>query len=112
MRTFTASMSFELSADTSSQARQLLIAELVGRRWQERIGERRLPRSTLLLRRSLEDQQTTDDLHRLCAVDLRNAARAVVAAGLPLRVLRAFIQVAGAGTYGLAEQGFFDGEDA
>ncbi len=108
MRTFTASMSFELSADTPPQARQLLIAELVGRRWQERIGERRLPRYTLLLRRSLGDDETTDDLHRRCAVDLRNAARAVVAAGLPLRVRRAFIQVSGAGTYGLTDEGFFD----
>jgi hypothetical protein len=108
MRTFTASMSYELGADTSAEARKLLLAELAGRRWRDRLKERHLPSQTLVLSRSLDDDQTTNDLHDMCASDLRDAARSVQRMGRAIQVLRAFIQVSGAGTHGLAPVGFFD----
>jgi hypothetical protein len=108
-RKFIASLSYELSADTSEDARKLLRAELVGRRWRDRERERRMPRQALFcIRNVTDDKQTTDTLHALCATELRQAAAAVAAAGLPIKVLRAFIHVAGAGTYGLTPEGFFD----
>ena len=108
MRTFIASMSYELAADASPTARKLLRAELVGRRWKERLRDRPMPLGCLWIERGAGDDETTDDVHRRCAVDLRDAAQAVTLAGLPLRVLRAFIQVAGGGSYGLTAEGFFD----
>jgi hypothetical protein len=111
MRKFIATMSYELSADTSPDARKLLRAELVGRRWKDMVRDRRMPRQTLWIQRSAEDDQTTSDLHDLCADELRAAARAVRASGRSIRVLRAFIQVAGGGTHGLAPEGYFDEPD-
>jgi len=108
MRMFTASMSYDLSSGTSGEARKLLSAELAGRRWKRRLRERLMPRNTIWIERSATDEQTTSDLHRICAIELRDAARAVAAAGLPIEVVRAFIQVSGAGSYGLAKEGLFD----
>ncbi len=107
MRTFYVSMVYDLSSDTPADAAQLLRAELVGRRWHDRVRNRRMPRSAVWIDRKVGDELTTDDVHRLAAEELRDAARAVAATGRPIQVLRAFIQVAGGGTYGLAPEGFF-----
>lgn len=111
MRTFIATMSYEVSAETPADARKLLRAELVGRRWKDMVRDRRMPRHTVWIQRSADDEQTTSDLHDLCASELRAAARAVAATGRHVRVLRAFIQVAGGGTFGLTPEGFFDVPD-
>jgi hypothetical protein len=111
MRKFTASMSFDLSSDTTPEARQLLIAELVGRRWKDRLKKRRMPLNTLFIQKGIDDDKNTSDLHDMCAEDLRNASRAVAKMGKPIGVLRAFIQVSGGGTYGLAAEGVFDSAD-
>lgn len=108
MRKFIATMSYELSADTPPDARKLLRAELVGRRYKDMVRDRRMPRHTVWIERSAEDDQTTGDLHDLCAAELRASAAAVAKTGRPIRVLRAFIQVAGGGTFGLTPEGFFD----
>jgi hypothetical protein len=108
MRKFIATMTYELSPETPSDARKLLRAELVGRRWQDRVKDQRMPRHTVWIKRSAEENQTTNDLHDKCAEELREAARAVARSGRPIRVLRAFIQVAGGGTHGLTPDGFFD----
>jgi len=108
MRKFIATMSYEVSADTPADARKLLRAELVGRRWKDMVRDRRMPNHTLWIERSADDEQTTSDLHDRCAAELKAAAEAVAASGRPIRVVRAFIQVAGGGTFGLTPEGFFD----
>ncbi|HEX5632663.1 MAG TPA: hypothetical protein VFX50_05520 [Gemmatimonadales bacterium] len=108
MRTFYCTMVYDLSADTPPDAQKLLRAELVGRRWHDRVRDRRMPAGGLWIDRKVTDGETTDDVHLSCATDLRDAARAVAATGRPIRVLRAWIQVAGGGTYGLAPEGHFD----
>jgi hypothetical protein len=101
-RKFICSMSYELGPDVTDDARRLLCAELVGRRWQNRSGERLLPRNSVWIERSASDDQTADDLHQACTQDLRGAAAAVRNTGFALKVLRAWIHVSGGGTYGLA----------
>jgi hypothetical protein len=104
MPSFIASISWDCSSDTPQQARQLLRAELVGRRWKDRCNERPMPQNSLWSRRSSQGEQTTDDIHAACADDLSAAAAAVRRMGIPCRVVRAFIQVMGGGTFGLAKQ--------
>jgi hypothetical protein len=108
MRVFYASMSYDVSPETTPEARKLLRAELVGRRWHDRVRNRLMPRMAVWIDKKAEDHQTTDDIHTLCARDLRDAARAVAATGRHIKITRAFIQVTGAGTFGLADEGFFD----
>ncbi len=108
MRKFIASMSYDLAPDTPPTARKLLRAELAGRRWRDRLKDRPLPRGAVWIERSAKDEETTSDIHDRCCEELREAARAVVRADLPIEVLRAFVQVAGGGSYGLAPEGFFD----
>lgn len=103
MTKFTATMSYELDGATQPDARKLLRAELVGRRWQDRYEERLMPAGTVWISRSATPDQTTDDVHAACADDLRAAVAAVAQTGRPIRLLRAFIQVSGAGTFGLVK---------
>ncbi|WP_437646130.1 hypothetical protein [Sorangium sp. So ce362] len=102
MRSFIATMVYELHPDTPADARKLLRAHLVGRRWQDRHEGAAMPSTAVWIRRSAEDHETSDDLHAACARDLDAAAAAVARAGRPIQVMRAWIQVSGAGTYGLA----------
>ena len=104
MPRFVCSMTYDLSSDTSEDARGLLRAELVARRWNDRLKERALPRAAVWMLKSSEE--TTDKIHDQCTRDLRAAAMAVRATGRSITVLRAWIHVSGGGTYGLA------GEDA
>jgi hypothetical protein len=102
MRSFIATLVYELPPDTPTDARKLLRAQLVGRRWQDRSEGAAMPSTALWIRRSAEDDETTDDIHAACARDLHDAVAAVAKTGRPIKLLRAWIQVSGAGTYGLA----------
>jgi hypothetical protein len=101
MRMFTATMSYELHPTTEPDARKLLRAELVGRRWQDRWEGSLMPAGTVWIRRSAEDHQNVDDVHAACGQDLHAAVDAVARTGRPIRLLRAWVQVTGAGTVGL-----------
>lgn len=101
-RTFYATMSYELHPTTPPEARKLLRAELVGRKWSDRHKTLLMPSSTVWAVRSATDDETTDDVHAGCVRDLREAAAAVARTGRPIQVVRAWVQVAGAGTVGLA----------
>lgn len=100
MASFTATMSYELHPGTESDAAKLLRAELVGRRWQDRWKGERMPANTVWIHRSAEPEHTTDDVHAACAQDLYKAVAAVAATGRKIALLRAWVQVSGAGTYG------------
>ena len=50
------------------------------------------------------DDDNTDDVHDACALDLHHAVEAVRATGRPIKLVRAWIQVAGAGTFGLVNR--------
>jgi hypothetical protein len=102
MPTFIASMSYDVSDDTPAAARKLLRAELVGRRWHDRVRDRLMPQSAVWMERVASEGETTSLVHDQCAEDLRRAAAAVEQRGLTCRVTRAFIQVSGGGSYGLA----------
>jgi hypothetical protein len=101
MATFIATMSYELTPATAPDARKLLRAELVGRRWQDRRDGALMPANTLWIKRAADPEHTTDDVHEACARDLFAAAAAVAAMGREIAVVRAWVQVSGAGTYGL-----------
>ena len=103
MRQFIATMSYELHSSTLPDARKLLRAELVGRRWQDRYQGLPMPAGAVWIRRSAADEHTTDDVHDACARDLHAAVAAVARTGRPIRLVRAFVQVSGAGSYGLVK---------
>ena len=104
MATFIASMSYELHPGTAPDAAKLLRAELVGRRWLERCNGPLLPAHTVWMQRKAPDDQTTDDVHDACSQELLAAVAAVASArAAGSRSSRAFVQVAGAGTYGLVK---------
>jgi hypothetical protein len=98
---FTATLVYELHPQTEPDAARLLRAELVGRRWQDRYEGQRMPATALWSRRTPEQNQTTDDIHALCAADLQKAVAAVAGMGKRIALVRAFIQVTGTGTFGL-----------
>jgi hypothetical protein len=60
-----------------------------------------MPAGTVWIERTTEPGQSIDDLHRLCGEDLLKAVAAVAATGRSIRLLRAWVQIAGAGTFGL-----------
>jgi hypothetical protein len=100
---FVATLAWELDASSSPQAAKLLVAELVGRRYLDRIDGKRLPAHTVWIRRNVEEGETVDHLKRRCGADLRAAVAAVTRTGMPIRLVRAWVQVTGAGTYGLVD---------
>ena len=100
---FVATLVYETDDATSKEARKLLRAELVGRRYNDHFEGKRMPEGCLWIRRSAEPHETVDDLKRKCQEELRSAVAAVSARGLPVRVSRVWLQVSGAGTFGLAE---------
>lgn len=99
---FVATLVYELHPNTPPETRKLFRAHLVGRRWLERCEGAPMPASALWMRRAAPERSTTDDVHAACARDVRDAAAAVAQAGREVKVLRVWIQVSGAGTYGLA----------
>jgi len=101
MATFFATMIYELDPATEPDARKLLRAELVGRRWQDRSDDDLMPANSVWIRRTAAEHETTNDVHRACGEDLKNALVAVEKTGRKIALKRAWVQVAGAGTYGL-----------
>jgi hypothetical protein len=99
---YVATLVYELHPDTPPETRKLLRAHLVGRRWQDRCEGALMPANSLWMRRPPGPAGTPDEAHAGCAQDLRDAAAAVAQMGREVRVVRAWIQVSGAGTYGLA----------
>jgi hypothetical protein len=97
---FIATMSYELHASTDNDARKLLRAELVGRRWQDRFNGAPTPANTVWIKRPAGKDETTDHLHAACARELHDAVAAVAKRGLTIAVTRAWVHVSGAGTYG------------
>jgi hypothetical protein len=98
---FIVTLAYELHPQTEPDAARLLRAELVGRRWQDRYEGEKMPATCLWMARSGEPQQTTDDLHAACGDDLYKAVAAVAGMGKKIALLRAWVQVTGAGTHGL-----------
>ena len=101
MATFIATMSYEVAPSTLPDARKLLRAELVGRRWQDRVDGALMPANTVWIKRAAAPEHTTDDVHEACARDLFAAVAAVAAMGREITLVRSWVQVSGAGTYGL-----------
>jgi hypothetical protein len=99
---FIATLVYELDPSTSPEAQKLLRAELVGRRYNDRYEGKRLPSNAVWIRRTGEGE-TVDDLKIRCGEELGAAVAAVARAGLAIRLVRAWAQVSGAGTYGLVE---------
>jgi hypothetical protein len=95
---FIATLAYELHPQTEPDAARLFRAELVGRRWQDRFEGDKMPANALWIRKS---GGTTDDVHAACGDDLHKALAAVAGMGRKIALLRAWVQVTGAGTYGL-----------
>src|SRR5262245_52162048 len=100
--TFYATMSYELHPATPPEARKLLRAELVGRKWNDRHKTALLPSSTLWIARAVGDDDTTDEVHATCVRDLREAVAAVASKGLPIQLVRAWLHISGGGAWSLA----------
>ena len=98
---FIATLVYELDPTTPPEAQKLLRAELVGRRYNDRYEGKRLPANAVWIRRTTGEGETVDDLKLRCGQELGAAVAAVARAGLAIRLVRAWVQVAGAGTYGL-----------
>jgi hypothetical protein len=99
---FFVTLAYELSPQTEPDAAKLLRAELVGRRWQDRYEGAKMPANALWMKRSVEPHHTTDDAFAACTADLHKAVAAVAGMGRKIALQRAFLQVTGAGTQGLA----------
>jgi hypothetical protein len=104
MAVFIATLSYELHSQTDADAAKLLRAELVGHRWLDRFEGERMPANTLWIKRTAEAGQTTDDVHTACGNDLRRAIAAVARMGKRIALVRAWVQVTGAGSYGLVRR--------
>jgi len=102
MSTFVATLTYELSADTEADARKLLKAELAARRWEDRQDGQKLPAGTVWMRRGAPAGRTVDHLFDDATQELRDAVAAVAARGPRIALMRAWLHVSGAGTYGLA----------
>jgi hypothetical protein len=98
---FIATMTYELHPATDADARKLLRAELVGRRWQDRYNGASMPANTVWIKRSAGKDETVDHLHAACARELHEAVAAVALRGLTIKLTRAWVHVSGSGTYGL-----------
>lgn len=101
-RSFVVTLSYELTPATPPEARKLLRAELVGRRWNDRHKAALMPSSTVWCTRSMGDDDTTDEVHAMCVAELRDAARAVARTGRPIGIVRAWLHISGGGAMSLA----------
>lgn len=100
---FIATLTYELDPATSPDARKLVRAQLCGRRWQDRWEGRLMPAGCVWIRRTAGAGETVDDLKLQCERELREAIAAVEATGRTAALRRAWIQVSGAGTWGLLD---------
>ena len=101
---FFATLTYELHPQTEPDAAKLLRAELVGHRWQDRFEGERMPANALWIKRTAEPGQTTDDVHAACGADLHRAVAAVAGMGKKIALVRAWVQVAGGGTFALVRK--------
>ncbi len=101
-RTFTVTLSYELHPTTPPEARKLLRAELVGRKWNDRHRAALMPSNTLWITRAVGDDDTTDEVHVASVRDLREAAQAVARTGRPIQIVRAWLHISGGGAFSLA----------
>ncbi len=102
-RKFIATIAYDISPQTSEQARKLLLAEMVGRRWLQACKGRKMPANTLWCQRTVADDDTTRTVFVACSEDLKKAVAAVRRSGREIAVRRVWVQVSGAGSYGIAE---------
>lgn len=102
MNTFFVTMSYELHPKTPPEARKLLRAELVGRRWNDRHKAALMPSNTVWISRSVGKDDTTDEVHAACTRDLREAVESVARKGLSIQLVRAWLHISGGGGWGLA----------
>lgn len=100
---FFVTLAYEVDPKTPVDAQRLLRAELVGRRYFEAHEGKKLPAHCLWAPRSREPGETVDHVSRRCEAELVAAVSAVRKMGFKIRVPRAFIQVTGAGTFGVFE---------
>lgn len=101
MPSFFATLSYELDPLTAPDARKLLKAELAGRRYNDRHHGQLLPVDTVWIRRTSEPSENVDDLMKKCGAELLEALASVRRTGRKIELIRAWIQISGAGTYGL-----------
>jgi hypothetical protein len=98
--TFFATMVYELDPLTPPDARKLLRAELAGRRWNDRFDGHHMPDGAMWIRREAEPGENVDHLKAKSVRELYDAVKAV-STKRPIKLVRAWVQIAGAGTWGL-----------
>lgn len=98
---FVATLAYELDAKTSRDAAKLLRAELVARRYNDHYEGKPMPAGCVWIQRSTSPGETVDHLMAKSEREIHAAVAAVAARGLPIRLVRAWVQVSGAGTWGL-----------
>lgn len=98
---FIATLTYELHPSTESDAKKLLRAELVGRRWQDRCNGVPMPANTVWAKRTIGKDETTDTLQARCAHELYDAIASVARTGRAIALKSAWVHVSGSGTYGL-----------
>ena len=98
---FFATLTYELDPLTAPDARKLLRATLVGRRWNERFDGHLMPANTLWIQRNTEQGENVDHLKVKCVRELYDAVQSVAKTGRPIKLVRGWVQIAGAGTWGL-----------
>ncbi len=99
---FIATVVYELDPTTPPESRKLLRAELAGRRYNDRWEGKLMPSNAVWIRRTAEPHETVDHLQKKCTAELQSAVAAVAKTGLAIALLRAWVQVTGAGAFGLA----------
>ncbi len=97
---FFATLVYELDPLTAPDARKLLRAELAGRRWNDRFDGHLMPDCTMWIRRTTEPGENVDHLKAKCVRELEDAVQSV-AKKRSIKLVRAWVQIAGAGTWGL-----------
>ncbi len=101
---FIVTVAYELGEDASKAAHKLLRAELVGRRFQDHFEGRAMPAGCVWGRRTTEPGENVEHLRTKATRELVQAVAAVAARGLPIKLVSAWVQVTGAGTWGLVDK--------
>jgi len=97
---FFATLVYELDPLTPPDARKLLRAELCGRRWNDRFDGNLMPDCTLWINRNADPGENVMHLKAKCIRELEDAV-AAVATKRSIKLVRAWVQISGAGTWGL-----------
>jgi hypothetical protein len=99
-RWFFATLVYELDPLTAPPLRKLLRAELAGRRWNDRFDGHLMPDCTFWIRREAGPDEDVNQLKDRCVRELYDSVQAVCAKH-PIKLIRAWVQISGAGTWGL-----------